>query len=155
MAFQKLRSEEAEFTAYLERIKQKSSVAIEFFENSGSSSLANDTWLLTAKHYYTVSDEYLTVNGLDHAYNNGLADEFEVIRELKRLVAQREQLMLLAENVRINATLLTYLRNMSNFRQYLIDLCRYFEREVSQGRKPKLDVTALEYVQSRAAQFLR
>ena len=154
-AFEKIRSDEAEYVAYLERLKQKSSVAIEFFENSGTSSLANDVWLLTAKHYYTVSDEYLTVYGLDKAYNNGTADAFEVIRELKRLIAQRERLMLLAENVRIDATAQTYLRNMSNFRQYLIDLYTYFECELKAGRAPKLDVTNLDYVQSRAALFLR
>ncbi len=154
-AFEKIRSDEAEYVAYLERLKQKSSVAIEFFENSGNSSLANDNWLLTAKHYNAISDEYLTLYGLDKAYNGGLADGAEVIRELKRLIAQREKLMLLAENVRIYATAVTYLRNMSNFRQYLIDLSLYFEREIKAGRKPKLDVTDLSYAQGKTSLFLR
>jgi hypothetical protein len=154
-AFDKIKSDEPEFVAYLERLKVKSSVAIEFFENSGKSSLENDRWLLTAKHYNAITDEYLTVFGLEKAYNNGLADEFEVVRELKRLIAQREKLMLLAENVRIFATAHTYLRNMSNFRQYLIDLCGYFEREIKAGRKPKLDLSDLDYIQSKTALFIR
>ena len=63
--------------------------------------------------------------------------------------------MLLAENVRIPATSYTYLRNMSVFRQFMIDLRDYFKREVSLGNKPKLELTDLSYAMGDAFEFLR
>ena len=68
---------------------------------------------------------------------------------------KREALMLLAENVRIPATSYTYLRNMSVFRQFMLDLLSYFKREIAEGRKPIFDVTDLSYVTGEAFDFLR
>jgi hypothetical protein len=113
------------------------------------------SWLLTAKQYYALADEYLTLYGLYKDYNASLTDAHAVIRELTRLIKQREDLMLLAENVRIPANSYTYLRNMTVFRQFMLDLLPYFKNEVKAGRKPKLDMTDLSYISSKAFEFLR
>lgn len=154
-AYKLFSEDEKSFTAYFEYLKQKAMPAVKFFENSGVSSKENDMWLLTSKHYYTVADEYLTLYGLYKSYNDGKADGFEVIRELDRLIMQREKLMLLAENVRIEATQYTYLRNMSVFRQFMLDLRDYFKKELSCGRKPKLDLLDLSYATGKTFDFLR
>ncbi len=154
-AYQLIKEDETTFLSYLEYIKKRSAPALAFFEKSGNASGLNNVWLLTAMQYDCMADEYLTLYCLDKSYNKGLTDAQNVISELERLLAQRERLMLLAENVRISANCYTYLRNMSVFRQFMLDLLLYFEREVRNGGKPKLDVTDWTYVQSRAAEFLR
>ena len=136
-------------------MKQKVAPAVDFFENAKNPSWMNTNWLLTSKQYYVLADEYLTIYGLYKSYNENLTDAHEVIRELDRLISQREALMLLAENVRIPATSYTYLRNMSVFRQFMIDLRDYFKREISIGNKPRLEVTDLSYVTGKAFDFLR
>lgn len=154
-AYKLFSGDEKKFTAYFEYLKQKAMPAVEFFENSGVSSKENDMWLLTSKHYYTIADEYLTIYGLYKSYNANEADGYEVMRELDRLIKQREQLMLLAENVRIEATQYTYLRNMSVFRQFMLDLINYFKKEISCGRKPEFNMLNADYVTGKAFDFLR
>ncbi|MBE6645550.1 MAG: hypothetical protein E7612_09300 [Ruminococcaceae bacterium] len=154
-AYKLIKEDEKTFVSYLEYLKQKAAPAVEFFENSTSSSWINQNWLLTSKQYYVLSDEYLTIYGLYKSYNAGLTDAHEVIRELERLIREREALMLLAENVRIPATSYPYLRNMSVFRQFMLDLLGYFKREIAEGRKPIFDVTDLSYVTGEAFDFLR
>ena len=78
-----------------------------------------------------------------------------MIAELERLVVQRERVILLAERVRIPANRYTYLRNMSVFRQYMLDLLHYFRCEVAAGRRPQFDVCDWSQLESRAAAFLR
>ena len=154
-AYKLLTEKGEEFIPYLEYLKQKSAPAVEFFRDTKNPSKINSMWLLTARQYYVLADEYLTIYGLYKSYNEGLADKEEVIRELTRLIAERESLMLLAEEVRLPATSYTYLRNMSVFRQYMIDLLDYFKRESNAGRRPKLDVTDLSYAMSDKFEFLR
>lgn len=154
-AFKLISESEDVFVPYLEYLKQKAMPAVEFFESTKNPSRVNQIWRLTAKQYYVLADEYLTVWGLYKSYNAGMADEGEVIRELERLIAAREALMLLAEDVRIPATSYTYLRNMSIFRQYLLDLLAYFKREMAEGRRPRLDVLDLGYAMSEKFEFLR
>jgi hypothetical protein len=154
-AFKLISEKEDEFVPYLEYLKQKSAPALEFFSTSKNPSKVNSIWLLTAKQYYTLADEYLTLWGLYKSYNAGIAYEAEVIRELTRLIAAREDLMLLAEEVRIPATSYTYLRNMSVFRQFMIDLLDYFKREMAEGRRPRLELTDLSYAMTEKFEFLR
>lgn len=154
-AYQYIADHEEEFTAYLRYLKEKSTVAMNFFENSGVSSKLNDTWLLSAKHYYVLSDEYQTLYGLNKTYNDGLSSEYDVIRELERLIPQREALMLLAEKTRIDVNQITYLRGMSWFRQFMLDLLAYFKKEISEGRKPKLDMMDLRYATGKTLEFLQ
>jgi len=154
-AYQRIVNNDEEYTAYLRYLKEKSAVAVDFFENSGVSSQMNDTWLLSAKHYYVLADEYQTLYGLHKSYNDGLSDEYQVVRELERLIIQREELMLLAEKTRLDVNQVTYLRGMSWFRQFMIDLLGYFKSEISAGRKPKLDMTDLSYATGKTLEFLK
>ena len=154
-AFKLINGDEATFIAYLEYLKMRALPAVDFFSSTKHPSRVNSIWLLTAKHYYALSDEYLTVYGLYKDYSAGKTDASRVVSELERLIAQREALMLLAEEVRTKATSYTYLRNMSVFRQYMIDLCDYFKREMKDGRTPKLDVLDLSYAMSEKFEFLR
>jgi hypothetical protein len=71
------------------------------------------------------------------------------------LIAAREKLMLLGEETRLPANRYTYLRNMSVFRQFMLDLLQYFKQEMAAGRRPMFDVTDWSRVESRAARFLR
>ena len=154
-AYQLIRENEALYIPYLESIREKVAPALAFFKESRNPSRINSIWLLTAMQYDCQADEYLTLYRLDADYNKGLVDAFAVVEALERLIAARERVMLLAEDVRIPANTYTYLRNMSVFRQFMLDLLRYFKQELSAGRTPKLDVLDWSYVQSRTAEFLR
>ncbi len=154
-AYKLIREDEGAYLPYLEYIKQKTLPALSFFERCNEPSQINNVWLLTAMQYYYMVDEYQTLYNLDRTYNAGIVDAYEVMRELEKLIARREKVMLLAEDVRLPANTYTYLRNMSVFRQYMLDLLRYFKCEMANGRKPKFDVTDWSAVQSRAAAFLR
>ncbi len=146
---------EKEYTHYLKFLKENAAPAVEFFVNSGNVSLINSIWLLTSMHYYALSDEYLTIYSLYKDYNSDKCDAAKVIDELERLISQREKLMLLAEEVRIPPNRSTYLRNMSVFRQYMLDLRDYFKKTLEIGKKPKLDVMDLSYAMSSKFEFLR
>ena len=146
---------EKEYTHYLKFLKENAAPAVEFFVNSGNVSLINSIWLLTSMHYYALSDEYLTIYSLYKDYNSDKCDAAKVINELERLISQREKLMLLAEEVRIPPNRSTYLRNMSVFRQYMLDLRDYFKKTLEIGKKPKLDVMDLSYAMSSKFEFLR
>lgn len=153
--YKMIENDEVNYVSYLKYLKEKSAVAKDFFENIGASSHINTVWQINAGHYYALADEYLTLYGLWQSYNKSHADEYEVIRQLDRLIAQREKLMLLAERTRIPATAYTYLRNMSIFRQIMTDLRDYFKRETAAGRKPKLDMTDLRYATGKKLEFLQ
>lgn len=154
-AFKLISENENEYISYFDYIIQKSKTALDFFEGNKENSRINDIWTLTAKQYYTTADEYLTLYGLGKSYNSGEADSYKVVCELERLLSQREELMLMAEKVRIKATSYTYLRNMSVVRQYIKDLLYYFKKEISNGNKPKLDLTDLRYVTREKLRFLQ
>ncbi len=127
-AFQVLHEKKDELVPYLMKVREKAGDALSFFETAPTASRIHDQWLLTARHYYAVADEYLTVYNLWQAYNDGAADTVQIVNELKRLIAQREKLMAFAELVKIRSAGYTYLRNMSLVRQFLIDLCAHFEK---------------------------
>lgn len=146
---------EKEYTHYLKFLKENSAPAVDFFINSGNVSHINNIWLLTSMHYYALSDEYLTIYSLYKDYNSDKCDAAKVKNELERLISQREKLMLLAEETRIPANRSTYLRNMSVFRQYMLDLCEYFKNTLEIGKKPKFDVMDLSYAMSEMFEFLR
>ncbi len=154
-AYRLIREDEENYLAYLHYLREKIAPALEFFLHNGVSSRINRIWQLTVLHYDCLTDEYLTLYGLDRSYNKGEATADEVIAALERLIAQRERVMLLAEEVRIPANRYTYLRNMSVFRQFMLDLLRYFKNEVAAGRVPHFDVCDWSHVESRAAAFLR
>ena len=140
--------------AYLELLKKNSDLAISFFENSGRYDSFNDTWLLTARHYNRIADEYLSVLAAAAEYDEG-GCPVSFVHELERLIGERERLMAFAEVVKPRSNSYTYLRNMSHFRQYLIDLRDYFLAEMKNGARPKLDLTNLDYAMSDRFFFLR
>lgn len=153
-AYALIREDEACYLPYLKSIKEKAGLAKDFFARAEMSP-TNREWLLTAAQYERMADEYLTLYGLDKAYNGGETDAQAVVSELERLIAAREALMLLGEETRLPANRYTYLRNMSVFRQYMLDLLHYFKTELALGRTPHFDVTDWTAVQSEAALFLR
>jgi hypothetical protein len=111
------------YKSYLRRRLINSKKAIKFFEKeSRDIGFFNDVWLLTAKHYYTLADELLSLWRLRDAQNTGKLTADAAVAELDRLIEQRERLMLFAENVRFPAVRATYLRNMSIFRQCYLDM---------------------------------
>ena len=154
-AYKLIAENEKEYIDYLNFLKSNSAPAVEFFENNGNVSNINNIWLLTSLHYYAMSDEYLTIYSLYKGYNDGKCDADKVVNELDRLISQREKLMALSEDVRISANRSTYLRNMSVFRQYMIDLRDYFISEMQCERRPKLDLMDLSYVMSNKFEFIR
>ncbi len=116
-------SEPERFRDYLHLLLEKSTLAAEFFEQqSRDVGHFNDVWLLSAKHYQALADEYLTLWTLVNDERDGVLDVDAAMRSLDRLLLQRERLMTLAETVRIPATCYTYLRNMSVFRQFYTEL---------------------------------
>lgn len=154
-AFKLIREEEETYLSYLEYIKEKTLPALHFFKHCNEPSRINDIWTLTAMQYYYMADEYLMLYRLDGAYNAGKIAPDAVIRALEELILRREEMMLLAEQVRLPANTYTYLRNMSVFRQYMLDMLCYFRREIAAGRRPAFDVTDWSAAESRAARFLR
>jgi len=154
-AYKLISENEETFVNYLDFLKTKATAALQYFENCGQSSEICDIWRLTAKQYVTLADEYLTLYGLNKAYDKGEVTPLHVLAELGRLLKNREEIMLLAENTRIPATSYTYLRNMSVFRQYILDLKIYFEKEINEGRRPKLDMLDLQYATGEKFKFLQ
>lgn len=148
-AFSRLRKNETEATADLTRLREHADLALRFFaDDHRVDDFYRRVWKLTAWHYRVLADEYLTLNRLDHSYNAGEITAQAVTEELERLLSEREALMEFAEEVRIPATAYTYLRNMTLFRQILVDLLTYFRRSAAAGETPKLDVTDLSYTAS-------
>jgi len=142
--------------AYLEYLRRRALAGAEFFANSGRHDEFNDAWLLSAKHYYVLADEYIGLWGRYREYNDGIADVYTVIAELDRLIAQREELMALTESVKFRPNSYTLLRQMSVFRQYLLDLRDCLKRETSAGNStPKLDLTNIEDIVSPMFRALR
>lgn len=154
-AFDRLLRSDRVDIAYLEMVMKNSREAISFFENSGRHDLFNDTWLLTARYYNRTADEFLSIVGAYKEYEDGLTSPARVIELLERLISERERLMSFAESVKINHNAPTFLRDMSVVRQFLIDLRDYFVRESEAGRRPRFDITNLDYAMSEKFGFLR
>ena len=111
------------FRDYLQMLSEKAAIAVDIFENrSKDCGIYNDIWLLSAKHYQALADEYLTLWHFYNANAAGALDSVELLCELDRLILQREKVMALAEKVRMPATQYTYLRNMCVFRQFYLEL---------------------------------
>ncbi len=154
-AFTRLINSDRVDVGYLESVRGFAKVAESFLENSGRCDSFNDNLLLNVRYYDRTADEFLTVLGLYREYNEDKATSAKVVAELERLILAREDLMKYAEDVKISHNLPTYLRNMTVVRQWLIDLRDYFLRECRAGRRPKLDVTNLDYAMSDVFRFIR
>ncbi len=155
-AFDRLnRSDRIDF-AYLTRHHRMAGEALKFFENSGRHDELNDAWILNAKHYYVLSDEYIGLWGRYREYNDGIIDVYAVIAEFERVIKQREELMAFVEMTKFRPNSYTMLRQMSVFRQYFIDVRDYLKREVASGNaRPKLDMTDINDIVSPMFKALR
>ena len=155
-AFDRLnRSDRIDF-AYLTRHHRMAKNALDFFENSGRHDEFNDAWILNAKHYYVLADEYIGLWGRYREYNDGIIDAYAVIAEFERVIKQREELMAFVEETKFRPNSYTMLRQMSVFRQYFIDVRDYLKREVASGNaRPKLDMTNIEDIVSPMFRSLR
>ena len=155
-AFDRLnRSDRIDF-AYLTRHHRMAKNALDFFENSGRHDEFNDAWILNAKHYYVLADEYIGLWGRYREYNDGIIDAYAVIAEFERVIKQREELMAFVEETKFRPNSYTMLRGMSVFRQYFIDVRDYLKREVAGGNaRPKLDMTDINDIVSPMFKSLR
>lgn len=155
-AFDRLNRKDRIDFDYLTRHHRMAKEALEFFENSGRHDEFNDAWILNAKHYYVLADEYIGIWGRYREYNDGIIDAYAVIAEFDRLIKQREELMAFVEMTKFKPNSYTMLRQMSIFRQYFIDVRDYMKREVSSGNaRPKLDMTNIEDIVSPMFRALR
>ena len=155
-AFDRLnRSDRIDFD-YLKRHHRMAKEALDFFENSGRHDEFNDAWILNAKHYYVLADEYIGLWGRYREYNDGIIDVYEVIREFERVLKQREELMALIEMTKFRPNSYTMLRQQSVFRQYFIDVIKYLKSECAKGNaRPKLDMTDINDIVSPMFKSLR
>ena len=151
-----LLGERERFSDYLAMLYSTSGVAIEFFEGeSRDRGFFNDVWLLTAKHYRALADEYRVLLSLHDQSAAGELDLLRALSELDRLRVQREALMNLAETVRFPAAQYTYLRNMSVFRQVLIELSDRIRQALSRGETPMIDLVHTDETQTRIMGLVR
>lgn len=154
-AYSRIKEDEKNLLSYLSFIYEKATGAYEYFNNSKTASAINKVFLTTALTYKSRADEFLTLYRLEKSYNEGLSSAFEVIRELERLLSQKERLMALAEEYKSEANANVFLRNASMERQYMLDLKNYFKAELSCGNRPTLNLSDLTYATGKALEFLR
>lgn len=153
--FRLISENEAEYLGYLKMLLAKSQAAISLLYDCKYIGKYKDECLLTAKHYNTMASEYLNLYSMAQKYNDCLLDEYSVISELDTMICEREKLMHFAELVRSKNLQYTYLRNMTIFRQFLIDLRDYFKAETKLEKRPKLDLIDLNYTKSSIYDFLK
>ncbi|MDO4867517.1 MAG: family 20 glycosylhydrolase [Clostridia bacterium] len=107
-------------------------------------------WVAICQHFETVAGEYLGLLALEEE-----TDAAKAADALRTLVDRREALMLRVEQSRIEANRLLYLRNMSVYRQVLLDLLDYALRCARDGKPFQLDMTHLDGIKSEMLKFLR
>lgn len=93
------------------------------------------TWLAIARHMNVIANEQLTLLALEKETDPAVA-----LSTLEALLTAREALMLLAEETRIHATAITYLRILSIDRQVLLDLITYAKRCIRENTPFNLDL---------------
>ena len=152
-AFKTILEDEETITQYINKTQEAASKAAAFFADNNSH--ISEVWYLTAKHYEVLCDFYSSMLKSYYAYKNESISANELLSEIEKLFSKQEQLMCLAERVRIEANSYTYLRNMSIFRQFLLDLEKYLKTEINAGRKPEFDVTNLSNIKSDVYDYIR
>lgn len=113
------------YKTYLEKTLEASRASYSYFSSAKSEHAP--IWKLSAGMYMTLCDDFLTIHNKSAEFNNGGISKEEFIKELERLVAQRNEVMELCENVRIPANQYTIMRNMTIIRQFVLDLKDYLE----------------------------
>lgn len=153
-AFRAIRDDEEKYLPYLKRVLEKSTFVYEWF-CSNTSSAKGDIWKLISFTYKALCDEFLSIYEKSKAYNDGLIDTKDFANELRRLINQREKLIALCEDVRIEANQYTHIRNMSILRQAMCDLLTFIDDAVSNGKRPEIDIFSFGKYLSELSMFYR
>lgn len=152
-AFKRVLEDEETFNKYLNETRDNAAKAASFFAENNSH--ISHVWHLTAKHYEVLCDFYATMLKAYYDYKGENISANDLLYEIERLICNEENLMELAETVRIEANSYTYLRNMSIFRQFLLDIKKYLKTEIKAGRKPEFDITNLSNIKSDVYDYIR
>lgn len=152
--FRMMAQEENEALHFLRNLKNKAEEVYTFFDEHIASA-KGEIWKLSAASYKALCDEFLTIYAGAKAYNEGMMDAYELISELERLVTQRDKVIALCENVRIQANQYTAIRNMTVYRQMTADLLEYLKAEMAAARVPEVDIMNYRKYLSDTSWFLR
>ena len=150
--FERLHDGQPAYEAAFRRFRAQAARAMLFFDRvcAGDASPMAKTWRSIALHYLTVADEYLGLLGLEKE-----TDAQAAATKLKALLEAREALMLAAEETRIEANQLMYLREQSIYRQILCDLLAHAEACVQEGKPWQVKMTDLTGITGKALRALR
>ncbi len=142
----------------LKNTQKVASHAAAFFrydlEQEGENRL-NGAWALIARQYAVHADEMATLLLLHQKYAEGNVSADELLAQVSRLKNNRLDLLRFAEEVRMNATLYTYQREMSVFYQILVDLENYLTDCIKNNIPHKFDLTDFSGISSKDMDFLR
>jgi len=152
-SFKNILENTQENMAYLKNIYNKATNALELF-SEGTSHLA-DVWKLLALHYSTYADIFYELTDIHLKWKNGEKISSRLKAETARLIERMNELMSLAEDVRIEATSFVYLRNMSLMRQFLIDLQTFVDSKISEGKEVDFDISDFTHFKSDIFNFIR
>ncbi len=137
--FKKIKTDPDKYIAFLEKARSAFEDCFLYF-NSLDHKEKTNIFRLYAKHYYVLANEYLTLYGIENEYALGKITAAEVSEKLGKLISEREGFMILTEGVRRESTRLTYLRNASIFRQYLLDFKCYVDLCIERGEDLKIEL---------------
>lgn len=142
-------SEDDGFLKYLRNAFEKSSSALKYFESCRPSHIT-DVWALIARQYAAFSDFFITLTKLDKS-----SDKAVLKKEIGRLLNEWEELMNIAENVRIKENSYMYFRNLSIMHRFLSDLYDHVCEKLNKGEDFTLDVTDFSCVKSEMYNYIR
>ena len=148
--FAMIAEDEEKYLGYLADVLRDSDRVYRFFEDNISSGIGQ-IWRFSAYAYRVISDEFLTIYRSAKAYIDGSVTKDEFAFELKRLIEQRESLMLMCEDTKITTNQYIPLRNMTIMRQFMIDLLKYLNSDDN----PVIDICDFWGNMSRVSKFLR
>lgn len=152
-SFKNIAENEKENMAYLKDVYTKATNALEHF-SEGTSHLTQ-VWKLLSLHYSTYADIFYELYSIYKEGQIGAGIGAKLEREVDRLLGRMDDLMALAEDVRMESTSLCYLRNMSIMRQFLCDLGQYVKSELNIGKEPVFDINDFTGFKSDMFNFLR
>lgn len=153
-AMRKIKEDEEKYLAYLNETLLKAENAYNFFSKNDYSNKSS-IWALVSFTYKVLCSEFLKLYTMDRAYKDGIIDEHRYVDELESLICQRDELISLLEDVRIEANTYTAARDMTVSRQLMLDLKEYIEAEIKKGKKPAPDIFKFDEYLSDYSRFLR
>ncbi len=153
--YTEITSKRDEYIPYLTEIYTKAKSAYDIFNSSCDNSYLCDVWKLSAMQYYVSANEFLRLTSLYDEYQAGSIDEFTILSEIEKLIASREELMFFGEKIKISGNSYHYLRDMTIYRQYLIDIRDYVKKCISDKQEVIFDITNLTYLKSDIYDYLR